>query len=101
MFNFFKSTEALEKSLRQWLVDDWVHGHGESARQFGEEYVRAFDITGVVRNVLGIASSKLQDEKMLRLVSGPTLSTREILFFQKGIKLVEDFLKRRGWKIRM
>jgi hypothetical protein len=101
MFNFFKSTEALEKSLRQWLVDEEVFRHGDSARRFGEEYVGALDIKRVVEHVLVIACSKMQDEKFLRSVSGPSLSTRESAFFLKGIKLVKDLAKRKGWKVTM
>ena|SRR5436309_6741128 len=100
MFNFFKSTENLERELRQWVIDDSVFRLGIE-RNEAQEFINDLDIKEVLKKVAETAYYGTQTAKMMRALSGATPSAREQLFFLKGIKLVQDFAKRKGWKVRV
>jgi len=101
VFNFLKSTERLEHDLRQWAVQGWVLTQGESQRHEGEEYVFSLAIKQLAQEVAEKSYSSVQHAKMLRKMEGTISNIGDQFFFLRGIKLVQDLAKRKGWKVMM
>jgi|SRR5579883_3131538 len=99
MFGFFKSSDALEKELRDWSIQDEirVRGDTEVERQEIREYIRTKELRNLVED---IATDLLNNEMQAhRQFFGTASPAGEEAHRKRGRKLLNALLNAKNWRV--
>ncbi|MDA8990765.1 hypothetical protein N9H45_04490 [Opitutales bacterium] len=98
LFNSFKSTNTLEREVRDWKYDDDCIHLGERKAYNLREITYNSPMIDISQTVMETAFGGYERNKAVRTISG-TWDTKENLRFIKGISLVQKLAKKRKWRI--
>ena len=99
MFRFFKSAESLEKELREWFIEDSVRILGESERNKCVEHGQIKETQYLVDDIATDLINKRIDAPMEAKLFGTVPTPRDAAWRKKGLRILEAFLRAKGWKV--